>query len=51
MSEAAKPPRRREKNYALQAFRKAKKAEKRKKTELQERYDSLCGPVTITYKK
>jgi hypothetical protein len=41
----------REKNHALQAFRKVKRAEKRKKSQFQEYYDSMCGPVTITYKE
>jgi len=46
---AAKSPRRREKNHALQAFRKVKRAEARKKSKFQEYYESMCGPVTITY--
>jgi hypothetical protein len=40
----------REKNHALAAFRKVKRAEKRKKSQFQEYYESMCGPVTITYK-
>jgi len=39
----------RNKNYALASFRKWKKAEKLKKTADLDRYNSLCGPVTITY--
>ena len=41
----------RDKNHALAAFRKVKRAEKRKKSQFQEYYDSMCGPVTITYKE
>jgi len=41
----------REKNHALAAFRKVKRAEKRKKSKFQEYYESMCGPVTITYKE
>ena len=44
-------PRGRDKNHALAAFRKVKRAEKRKKSQFQEYYDSMCGPVTITYKE
>ena len=39
----------RDKNHALAAFRKVKRAEKRKKSQFQEYYESMCGPVTITY--
>jgi hypothetical protein len=38
-------------NYALRAYRKVKKLEKARKAAEQERYNSLCGPVTISYKK
>jgi len=48
---AAETPRRREKNHALAAFRKVKRAEKRQKSKFQEYYESMCGPVTITYRK
>ena len=41
----------REKNHALAAFRKVKKEEARKKSKFQEYYESMCGPVTITYKE
>jgi hypothetical protein len=41
----------RDKNHALAAFRKVKRAEKRKKSQFQEYYESMCGPVTITYKE
>ena len=36
------------KNYALAAFRKVKRAEKLKKIQELDRYNNLCGPVTIT---
>jgi hypothetical protein len=36
------------KNYALSAYRKVKRAEKLKKIKELERYNNLCGPVTIT---
>jgi hypothetical protein len=36
------------KNHALAAFRKVKRAEKLKKVQELERYNNLCGPVTIT---
>jgi hypothetical protein len=36
------------KNYALAAYRKVKRAEKLKKIKELERYNNLCGPVTIT---
>jgi hypothetical protein len=36
------------KNYALATYRKAKRAEKLKKIKELDRYNSLCGPVTIT---
>ena len=39
----------RDKNYALASFRKWKKIEKLKKAAEQERYNSLCGEVTISY--
>lgn len=39
----------RDKNYALASFRKWKKIEKSKKAAEQERYNSLCGEVTISY--
>jgi len=35
-------------NYAVQTFRKAKKAEKAKKLAEAERFNSLCGEVTVT---
>lgn len=38
----------RSKNYALAAFRKVKKAEKQKKILEQDRFNNLCGEVTIT---
>ena len=41
----------RDRNHALAAFRKVKRAEKRKKSQFQEYYESMCGPVTITYKE
>jgi hypothetical protein len=47
MNKASKKSR--DPNYALQTFRKAKKAEARKKSKFQEYYESMCGPVTITY--
>jgi hypothetical protein len=36
------------KNHALAAFRKVKRAEKLKKIRELDRYNNLCGPVTIT---
>lgn len=39
----------RDKNYALASFRKWKNIEKSKKAAEQERYNSLCGEVTISY--
>lgn len=41
----------RDKNHALTAFRKWKKIEKARKTAEIDRYNELCGPVTITYKQ
>ncbi len=38
----------RRKNHALAAFRKVKKAEKEKKILEQDRFNNLCGEVTIT---
>jgi hypothetical protein len=38
-----------DKNHALSAFRKWKRSEKEKKAAETERYNSLCGPVTISY--
>lgn len=38
----------RNKNHALAAFRKVKRAEKAKKLKAQNEYDSLCGEVVIT---
>jgi hypothetical protein len=38
----------RDKNHALTAFRKWKKIEKARKTAETDRYNTLCGPVTIT---
>jgi hypothetical protein len=38
-----------DKNYAVATFRKIKRAEKAKKLSEQERYNSLCGEVTISY--
>ena len=37
------------KNPALASWRKWKKIEKAKKAEEEERYNSLCGPVTVSY--
>lgn len=39
----------RDKNHALAAFRKYKKIEKAKKQADIDRYNELCGPVTVTY--
>lgn len=39
----------RDKNHALAAFRKWKKIEKAKKQAETDRYNNLCGPVTVTY--
>jgi hypothetical protein len=39
----------RDKNYALAAYRKWKKIEKQRKAAEQERYNSLCGEVTISH--
>jgi hypothetical protein len=37
------------KNPALASWRKWKKIEKAKKAAEEERYNSLCGPVTVSY--
>lgn len=37
------------KNPALASWRKWKNIEKEKKAAETERYNSLCGPVTVTY--
>jgi len=39
----------RDKNYMIASWRKWKNAEKKKKAAEDERYNSLCGPVSITY--
>jgi hypothetical protein len=39
----------RDKNHALASFRKWKKIEKAKKQADLDRYNELCGPVTVTY--
>ena len=39
----------RDKNYALASWRKWKKIEKQRKQAEQDRYNSLCGEVTISY--
>ena len=39
----------RDKNYMIASWRKWKNAEKKKKAAEYERYNSLCGPVSITY--
>lgn len=49
MNKDSKSSGKRDRNYALQTFRKAKKAEARKKSQFQEYYESMCGPVTVTY--
>ena len=36
-----------EPNYALRAWRKVKKQELAKKQAEQDRYNKLCGPVTV----
>jgi len=41
-------PHGRDLNHALKAFRKVKKAEKAKKLAEAERFNSLCGEVTVT---
>jgi len=38
-----------DKNYALASWRKWKKIEKQRRAAEDEKYNSLCGPVTITY--
>ena len=39
----------RDKNYMIASWRKWKNAEKKKKAAEDEGYNSLCGPVSITY--
>ena len=39
----------RDKNYMIASWRKWKNAEKEKKAAEDERYNSLCGPVSISY--
>jgi hypothetical protein len=39
----------RDKNYMIASWRKWKNAEKEKQAAEQERYNSLCGPVSISY--
>jgi hypothetical protein len=43
------PKHSKDKNHALAAFRKWKRSEKEKKAAETERYNSLCGPVTVSY--
>ena len=40
-----------EKNYAHQMALKVRKLEKERKLREEERYNSLCGPVTVTKMK
>ena len=40
-----------EKNYAHQMMLKVRKLEKERKLKEEERYNSLCGPVTVTKMK
>lgn len=42
----AKPSK--EKSYAVQMHRNVKRYEERKRIQEEERYNSLCGPVTVT---
>jgi hypothetical protein len=39
----------RDKNHMIASWRKWKNAEKEKQAAEQERYNSLCGPVSISY--
>jgi hypothetical protein len=43
------PKRGKDKNHALASFRKWKKIEKARKTAELDRYNELCGPVSVTY--
>jgi hypothetical protein len=38
-----------QKNPAIELWRKARNLEKKRRAAEEEKYNSLCGPITITY--